>query len=172
MNSEAMLKKAVFFDRDGTLNIDSGYVHDWANFIWVPGAREAIKLANDQGYLVFVVTNQSGIGRGYYDEDTVHTLHNRMNQDLTEIEAHIDGFEFCPHHPKEAQAEYLKSCDCRKPAPGMILTLIEKWDIDSSQSLMIGDNDTDVAAAMAANVSGHLFSDGNLREFLVPLLSA
>ena len=120
---------------------------------------------------MFVVTNQSGIGRGYYNEQAVHLLHNQMNTDLVEIDAHIDEFTFCPHHPKEAQPEYLKACDCRKPAPGMLLTLIEKWDIDPSQSLMIGDNDTDVAAAIAANVSGHLFSDGNLREFLRPLLT-
>jgi D-glycero-D-manno-heptose 1,7-bisphosphate phosphatase len=170
-NSEATLKKAVFFDRDGTLNVDTGYVHDWANFVWIPGAPEAIKLANDRDYLVFVITNQSGIGRGYYSEQAVHMLHDQMNVDLAKIDAHIDGLEFCPHHPKEAQSEYLKSCDCRKPAPGMILALIEKWQIDPVRSLMIGDNDTDVAAAAAANVSGHLFSNGNLRDFLAPLLS-
>jgi len=170
-NSETTLNKAIFFDRDGTLNVDTGYVHDWANFVWIPGAREAIKLANDKGYLVFVVTNQSGIGRGYYEKQAVHTLHNQMNADLVKIDAHIDGLEFCPHHPKEAQSEYLTSCDCRKPAPGMILTLQKKWQIDPAQSLMIGDKDTDVAAAVAANVSGHMFTGGNLREFLAPLLT-
>ena len=139
--------------------------------MWIPGAREAIKLANDQGYLVFVVTNQSGIGRGYYGEQAVHALHDQMNADLTKIDAHIDGLEFCPHHPKEAQPEYLTTCDCRKPAPGMLLKLIATWQIDPAQSLMIGDKDTDVAAAKAANVSGHLFSDGNLRDFLAPLLT-
>ncbi|NKB20245.1 MAG: D-glycero-beta-D-manno-heptose 1,7-bisphosphate 7-phosphatase [Alphaproteobacteria bacterium] len=170
MISEATLKKAVFFDRDGTLNVDTGYVHNWANFVWIPGAREAIKLVNEQDYLVFVVTNQSGIGRGYYNVDAVHALHDRMNADLAEIAAQIDGFEYCPHHPEEAEPKYLKACDCRKPAPGMILKLLEEWQIDPAQSLMIGDNDTDVAAAIAAKVQGHLFSGGNLHDFIAPLL--
>ena len=128
-------------------------------------------MANNKDYLIFVVTNQSGIGRGFYNEKAVQSLHDQMNADLAKIDAHIDGLEFCPHHPQEAQPEYLKACNCRKPAPGMILKLIEKWQIDSAQSLMIGDKDTDIAAAMAANVSGHLFSSGNLRDFLAPLLT-
>ncbi len=170
--SEATLNKAIFFDRDGTLNVDTGYVHDWDRFEWIPGAREAIKLSNKCGYLVFVVTNQSGIGRGYYNEDAVHRLHAQMNADLEEIDAHIDGFAFCPHHPAEAQPEYLKKCSCRKPAPGMLLKLIEEWQIDPAQSVMIGDNDTDVAAATAANVLGHLFVEGNLHDFLTPLINS
>ena len=101
MISEAKLKKAIFFDRDGTLNVDTGYVHDWANFSWIPGAAEAIKLANEMDYLVFVVTNQSGIGRGYYNEQAVHKLHSQMNADLSGLDARIDGFEFCPHHPEK-----------------------------------------------------------------------
>lgn len=94
-----------------------------------------------------------------------------MNTDLAKIDARIDGFAFCPHHPEEAQPEYLKICECRKPAPGMLLTFIKEWQIDPAQSLMIGDNDTDVAAATAANVSGHLFTDGNLHDFLMALLT-
>ena len=172
MISEMKLKKAIFFDRDGTLNVDTGYVHNWENFVWIPGARKAIKLANKMDYLVFVVTNQSGIGRGYYTEQVVNKLHNRMNNDLAGLNARIDGFEFCPHHPDEARSEYKITCDCRKPAPGMILKLLEKWQIDPTQSLMIGDNETDVAAAQAANVEGHLFVQGNLHDFLKPLLQS
>jgi D-glycero-D-manno-heptose 1,7-bisphosphate phosphatase len=167
---EVKLKKAIFFDRDGTLNVDSGYVHDWENFVWIPGATEAIKLANQMDYLVFVVTNQSGIGRGYYNEQAVHKLHRLMNADLSRLNAHIDGFEFCPHHPEKASPKYKIACDCRKPAPGMILRLLEKWQVDPKQSLMIGDNETDVAAATAANVTGHLFLGRNLHDFLQPLL--
>ena len=106
-------------------------------------------MAKNKDYLIFVVTNQSGIGRGFYDERAVQSLHDQMNADLAKIDAHIDGLEFCPHHPKEAQPEYLTTCDCRKPAPGMLLRLIAKWQIDPAQSLMIGDKDTDVAAATA-----------------------
>jgi D-glycero-D-manno-heptose 1,7-bisphosphate phosphatase len=170
MNSEIKLKKAIFFDRDGTLNVDTGYVHDWENFAWIPGATEAIKLANRMNYLVFVVTNQSGIGRGYYNEQAVHKLHNQMNADLSRLNARIDGFELCPHHPEKARPKYKLACNCRKPAPGMILKLLTKWQIDPTKSLMIGDNDADVTAAAAANVSGHLFIGRNLHDFIDPLL--
>ena len=172
MISEMGLKKAIFFDRDGTLNVDTGYVHNWENFVWIPGARKAIKLAKKMDYLVFVVTNQSGIGRGYYTEQEVNQLHNLMNADLEGLNARIDGFEFCPHHPKEARSGYKIACNCRKPAPGMILKLLEKWQIDPTQSLMIGDSETDVAAAKAANLEGHLFRRGNLHDFLEPLLQS
>lgn len=139
--------------------------------MWISGAREAIRLANDSGYKVFVVTNQSGIGRGYYEEQAVITLHTQMNADLKEIGAHIDAFEYCPYHPTDALPDYRRESDCRKPAPGMILKLIEEWQVDPAQSLMIGDNDTDVAAAEAANIAGYKFQDGNLKDFIAPLLS-
>lgn len=95
-----------------------------------------------------------------------------MNADLAKIDAHIDAFEYCPYHPTEALPAFRKQSNCRKPAPGMLLKLIEEWQIDPAQSLMIGDNDTDVAAATAANVSGHLFVDGNLHDFLTPLINS
>tara|TARA_Y100001936_G_scaffold251761_2_gene308904 strand:- start:24988 stop:25353 length:366 start_codon:yes stop_codon:yes gene_type:complete len=119
---------------------------------------------------VFVVTNQSGIGRGLYDEKSVETLHGKMNSDIKTIGAHIDAFEFCPHHPREAQPEFLRECECRKPAPGMLLKLIEKWHIDPDASLMIGDRKSDIAAADAANVRGYLFTENNLYDFVAPLL--
>ena len=167
---ERKLRKAVFFDRDGTLNVDHGYVHEWINFTWIPGARDAIKLANDNQYLVFVVTNQSGIGRGYYGKEDVNKLHVQMNHDLAKIGAHVDAFEFCPHHPEEANPEYLKTCNCRKPAPGMLIKLIGEWQVNTSESLMIGDNKSDVAAATKAKVAGHLFTGNNLFDFFSQLV--
>ncbi len=169
---EKKLRKAVFFDRDGTLNVDHGYVREWSNFTWIPGARDAIKLANDNQYLVFVVTNQSGIGRGYYGIEEVNRLHGQMNRDLATIGGHIDAFELCPHHPREANPEYLKTCNCRKPAPGMLLKLIEEWQINTSESLMIGDHESDIAAATKAKVAGHLFTGSNLLDFVSQLVKS
>lgn len=145
---------AVFFDRDGVLNLDHGYTYDIATFQWAPGAREAVRLANARGLYAFVVTNQSGVARGLYTEADVRRLHAHMQADLAGIGAHIDDFRFCPHHVDAKVAAY--SCDCawRKPAPGMILDLLAHWRIDRERSLLIGDKDSDLAAAAAAGVRG------------------
>ena len=116
-----MPNKAIFFDRDGTLNVDVHYLHEPADFVWVEGAIEAIRWANEHGYLVIVVTNQSGIARGYYDEAAVHRLHDWMNEELARQGARIDAFYYCPHHPAGRVPAYTRICDCRKPAPGMLL---------------------------------------------------
>lgn len=166
MGMKSKLRKAVFFDRDGTLNVDHGYVHDWDNFAWIPGAQDAIKLANHHNYLVFVVTNQSGIGRGYFSADDVRKLHIQMNLDLKRIGAHIDAFEFCPHHPDATLPEYKKDSNYRKPAAGMLTKLINNWQIDTDHSFLIGDKESDVVAAKNANISGYLFTGANLYECL------
>ena len=125
-----MPNRAIFFDRDGTLNVDVHYLHDPADFVWVEGAVEAIRWANTHGYLVIVVTNQSGIARGYYDEAAVQRLHDWMNAELARYDAHIDAFYYCPHHTEGAVPAYTKACGCRKPGPGMILRAIQDHDID------------------------------------------
>lgn len=163
--------KAVFFDRDGTLNIDHGYVGKWGDFTWIDGAREAIKLCNDKGYLVFVVTNQAGVARGYYDEQAVDTLHRHMNEDLAAIGAHINRFEYCPHHPDVPHAEYGRPCPRRKPGPGMLLSCLKAWRLSPSDCLLVGDKDIDVEAARAAGIKGYIFKPGNLRDFVLPLLT-
>lgn len=163
--------RAIIFDRDGVLNVDHGYVHDWGTFEWITGAREAIRLANDQGYLVCVVTNQAGVARGYYDEPAIAVLHDRMNEDLATLGAHINHFEYCPHHPDAARPEYRRNCARRKPNPGMILSFLKAWKIAPGDCIMIGDKDIDMLAAQAAGIPCHLFKGGNLLDFVSPLLN-
>ena len=102
-------RPAVFFDRDGVLNRDLGYLHRPEEFEWLEGAKKAIRLCNDSGYLVFVVTNQAGVARGFYGEEDVHRLHAWMNEELAREGAHVDAFEFCPHHP-EGGASRSRAC--------------------------------------------------------------
>lgn len=159
-----MPNKAIFFDRDDTLNVDVHYLHDPADFVWIEGAIAAIRWANTHGYLVIVVTNQSGIARGYYDEDAVRHLHDWMNAELAAHGVHIDAFYYCPHHTEGSVPAYVKQCDCRKPAPGMILRAIVEHDIDPAASFLFGDAASDVTAAEAAGVRGVHYAGGSLLD--------
>ncbi len=165
-------RPAVFFDRDGVLNIDKAYVHKIEDFEWVAGAREAIKLCNDLGYLTFVVTNQAGVARGYYRVEAIEMLHDWMNRDLAEIGAHIDEFQYCPYHEEGVVPEWRQSSDRRKPAPGMILDCLKGWPVRKESSFLIGDKPHDLQAADAAGISGWLFPGGNLLSFIRLLLPA
>jgi D-glycero-D-manno-heptose 1,7-bisphosphate phosphatase len=162
-------KPAVFFDRDGTLNHDSGYTHQVEDFVWMDGAKATIRHLNDKGYYVFVVTNQAGIARGLYDDDAVNKLHQWMNEDLLSDGAFIDDFIFCPHHPDGKIKELSIKCDCRKPEPGMIRELLKKWSIDKSRSILIGDKETDILAAEAIGIDGYLYKGANLELFIEKL---
>lgn len=163
-------RPAAFLDRDGVLNKDHGYVHKPEDFHWQPGAREAVKLLNDSGYLVILVTNQSGIGRGYYDEEAFHALTDWMQAELAQVGAHMDDVFFCPHHPENAKGDYLQACRCRKPNPGMIEQACGRWDIDMARSFVIGDSDKDMGLATAVGLPGHRFVGGNLLEFVKRVL--
>lgn len=167
-SSNPVFRPALFLDRDGVLNEDRGYVHRWDDFTWIPGARETVAAFNRAGWLVIVVTNQSGVGRGYYTEADVHALHARMQEDLAEAGARIDTFYHAPQHP-EAPLEAYRHPDppLRKPNPGMLLQAMAEWPIDREASLMIGDKPSDLEAALRAGVKGVLFEGGNLRDFLV-----
>jgi D-glycero-D-manno-heptose 1,7-bisphosphate phosphatase len=164
---EPTLKPALFLDRDGVLNVDAGYVSRWEDFHWIEGAKEAVAAFNRAGWLVVVVTNQSGVGRGYYSEEDVAALHARMAQDLAEAGAHIDAIYYSPHHP-EAAVEAFRHPDPpnRKPNPGMILTAARDLAIDLARSVMVGDKEADVEAARRAGVRGLLFPGGDLLAFL------
>ncbi len=170
--NEKLIKKreAVFFDRDGVLNIDKGYVYRTEDFIWIEGAKEAIKLLNDLGYLVIIVTNQSGIARGYYEEKDVYNLHQWMRKELFKTDAHIDGIYYCPHHPQAIIDKYRKDCQCRKPAPGLILQAINELSINKRNSFLIGDNERDIEAAKSAGIDGYLFRTKNLLSFTKKIL--
>ncbi|MGY3534268.1 HAD-IIIA family hydrolase [Bradyrhizobium sp. USDA 4452] len=163
-------RPAVFFDRDGVLNQDIGYLFESHRLIWIDGAREAVKAANDMGYLAFVVTNQSGVARGLYEEAHVQQLHDWMAAELGKIGAHIDAFEYCPFHPEGSVERYRQVSPRRKPSPGMITDLLERFPVDVERSFLIGDQPTDLEAARAAGVRGYLFSGPNLEVFLKPLL--
>lgn len=159
-------RPAVFFDRDGVLNIDHGYVAKRENFQWMDGAIEAVKLLNEAGYYVFIATNQSGIARGLYKEEEMHALHDFMKNELGRNGAHVDDIRFCPFHPDGNISEFRRVSDWRKPGAGMILDLMQHWPVDRQASMLIGDKDTDIQAAAAAGIRGLKFSGGNLADFV------
>ncbi len=164
-------RRALFLDRDGVINIDHGHVGTRDRFTFVDGALAAIAGATRAGWHVFVVTNQSGIGRGYYDEAAFHDLMRWVQDQVMAAGGTIDDLRFCPHHPEATVPAYRRVSDWRKPAPGMILDLIARWDLDPAACVLVGDQPTDLAAAAAAGVPGVLFSGGDLRETVQPLLA-
>jgi D-glycero-D-manno-heptose 1,7-bisphosphate phosphatase len=165
MVPEIVARPAAFLDRDGVLNIDSGYVHRPEQFRWIEGAAAAVKALNDWGYLVIVATNQAGVARGYYAEADVYRLHRWINDALRPQGAHVDAFYHCPHHP-QGTAAYARVCDSRKPGPGMLLRAIKEWPIRRDGSFVIGDKESDIEAGRRAGLPGHLFPGGDLRAFL------
>lgn len=160
-----MLKPAAFLDRDGVINKEKGYVHKVEDFDWVDGAKDSIKYLNDNNYYVFVVTNQSGIARGYYNERDVSILHDYINDELKKLEAHIDEFFISPYHPDHPN-EYSHLSHLRKPETGMLDLAASRWSINKSKSFLIGDKGTDIECADKFYIKGHLFKNGNLLDFI------
>ena len=149
------IKRAVFLDRDGVLNHDSGYVHDYRDWIWLPGARSAVARLNRSGYLVLVVTNQSGVARGLFPRQAVDALHEAVQRDLAGDGAWIDGWYVCPHHPDFGTRRH---CTCRKPAPGLLRRAAEAFGIDLAASFLVGDRERDIRAARAVGVTPYLLA--------------
>lgn len=163
---------AVFLDRDGVLNVDVGYAHRPDQINWVDGAPAAVRRLNTAGFRVFVVTNQSGIARGLYDCDAVETLHRWMDAELQRLGARIDAWRYSPYHPDHQAARFADKASWRKPAPGMLLDLMRHWPVERERSFLIGDRKSDLEAARAAGIEGHLFTGGNLDAFVAALLTS
>ena len=164
------MRKVLFLDRDGVINKDVSYLYKIADLQWVDGAKEALKLAHDSGYELIVVTNQSGVARGYYKETDVQILHDYMGNELFKAGAPILHFYYCPHHKDGTVERYAVDCNCRKPKAGMILQAIKDFYVDVEHSFIIGDSQRDVDSAEAAGVKGYLFTESNLLHFMKKIL--
>lgn len=159
----SVARPAAFFDRDGVFNVDQGYVHRVETIEWIEGGPQAVRRLNDLGYWVILVTNQSGIGRGYYDEAAMHAVHEALGAHLASAGGHIDAVYFAPHH-EDAVLDQYRHPDHpdRKPNPGMLLKAMRDFAIDPSRSFLVGDKDSDLEAARRAGVKGYLFEGGDL----------
>jgi D-glycero-D-manno-heptose 1,7-bisphosphate phosphatase len=152
--------RAVFLDRDGTINEEVGYLSSLDQLKLLPCSAEAIRMLNQLGIKVIVVTNQSGVARGYFGENFVNELHGFLQEKLRTEEAHIDAFYYCPHHPTEGPSPYRQQCSCRKPEAGMLLQASRDLHVDLSRSYMVGDMMKDVQAGRKAGTKGILVMTG------------
>ena len=146
-------KRAIFLDRDGVINADNGYVSVVDDFDFIDGVIEAMKTLKEKGYLIVVITNQSGIARGYFTEEQFHTLTEWMDWSLADRGVDLDGIYYCPHHSDHGVGKYKVDCECRKPKAGMINDAIEELGIDISKSILVGDKVSDIQAGIASGIS-------------------
>lgn len=160
-----MNKKAIFFDRDDTLIIDQGYMYKTSDLNYFPDTIETLKSLTEQGYLLFIVTNQSGVGRGYFSIDQMHKFNENLIQDLKSKKVIIQDIAFCPHAPDDG-------CVCRKPRPKMILDLCQKYNIDQSQSFMFGDKQSDLEAGENAKLKSFILHGNDIKDVLSHVLAS
>jgi D-glycero-D-manno-heptose 1,7-bisphosphate phosphatase len=159
------MNRAVFLDRDGVITEDPPhYAHRLDQLKLIPESAEAIKLLNNNGFNVIVVSNQSGVARGYYDEHDVQIFNRAMEEELKKKGAHIDAIYYCLHHPDAKIETYRRDCDCRKPKPGMIKRAEKDLDLDLKESFMIGDKKSDIEAGHRAGCKTMLVLTGHGKE--------
>ncbi len=161
--------KIAFLDRDGVINsknFNNGYIASLKYFRWITGAIKAIKFLNEKNYKVVVVTNQSGVARGFFAIEDVKKIHSYIKKRLKEKNTKIDAFYFCPFHKDGVIKRYKKNSVLRKPNIGMFLLAKKKWNIDQKNSFMIGDQKTDIDFAKRAKIKGYLFNQKNLYHFI------
>ena len=150
-------QKAAFLDRDGVINEDTGYLNNIKDFKWIEGAIDALKILKENNFLIIIISNQSGVSRGYFSKQDVHNLHKWINLQLSEHNVKIDDFFFATEHPNTETSKTR-----RKPSPRMIEEAIKKYNLNRADCFMVGDKDIDVLAAKNANIRGFLFEGGNL----------
>ncbi len=151
--------KALFLDRDGVINYDYGYVHKIRDFAFIPGIFELVECANQREYKVIIVTNQAGIARGYYSQDDFYKLNEWMISEFLKNNCHIDKVYFCPYHPEHGQGEYKQKSFDRKPNPGMLLKARDQFELSMNESIIIGDNESDLQAGLNSGIR-HLYITG------------
>lgn len=162
------MKRAVFLDRDGTINKEVNYLYKKEDFIFIPKTIEAIRIFHELEYKVIVITNQAGVARGYYKKQDVEMLHRYIDKLLISENTYIDAYYYCPHHPEGNVEKYKIKCNCRKPNHGMIDQAVKDFDIDLSKSIIVGDKEIDVKTGKNAGIgkcvlvrSGHIVDEIN-----------
>jgi len=159
------INRSVFLDRDGVITEDPPhYAHRIDQMVLISGSAEAIRLLNEHGFKVIVITNQSGVAKGMYREEDIIVFHNEMQRQLNEKGAHIDAFYYCPHHPDAVVPEYRLDCECRKPKSGMIMQALQDFPIDLASSYLIGDKWSDVEAGKSVGCTTVLVMSGHGRQ--------
>lgn len=155
-----MKKPAIFIDRDGTINEQMGYVNHTSRFVMLPRVPEAFRMVNQAGFLAIIVSNQSGVARGYFPIELIYSINSMMKESVGKQGGHIDGIYFCPHYPKGSVQEYAMECDCRKPRTGLIERACRDFEIDLMRSYMVGDHYTDMELAERLDIKGILVRTG------------
>jgi len=158
------MRRAVFLDRDGTINVEKNHIYKVEDWEWMPDSIKAIKALNQKGFLVFVITNQSGVARGLYSESHVVTLHEFVNKELERHGAKIDEFYYCPHHP-----DFTGECDCRKPKTRMVMKAQEKYNLNLKKSYVIGDKLCDMKTGISIGATPILVRTGHGEDTLVQI---
>ena len=160
------MNKAIFLDRDGTINVEKNYLYKIEDFEFLPGVVEALKILQDEGYLLIIITNQSGIARGYYTEKDFHILNDWMVSTLKGYGICINAVYYCPHHPDASIEGYRKDCECRKPKFGLFEHAIKDYEIDLSQSYAIGDKIRDCAICITTDCKGFLVANNETKDVI------